>query len=365
MEAEFKRTAIIGVGLVGGSIGLRMKQMEYGGSIVGHDRIEVLDEALGKGAIDECADDLSHAIKNADLIVLATPVDETLRILPVVMSQAKPGAIVTDTAPTKRDLAAVARNVASAKAVYIGGHPLAGSNRRGIANADANLFDSAYWILTPTENTPPAERESLAWWVRMLGSFPLSTPPERHDQMVAMTTHVPFVIALALSQWVAKSSADEPMLQKLATGNFQTLTSLAALPFDMWSAVIDTNRERIEQAVSEFREVLDDCARKLSKGQLPAVWQEAHLFQKKLSRERPGDWDANCDLVVTATDRPGSIARIAGLLAAAEINIRDIAVLYVREGKGGTLRVGLETRADAREALDLLNDHGFSARLKE
>ncbi len=365
MEAEFKRTAIIGVGLVGGSIGLRMKQMEYGGYIVGHDRIEVLDEALARGAIDELAEDLSQAVLNADLIVIATPVDETLRILPVVMSLAKPGAIVTDTAPTKRDLAAVARNVANAKAVYIGGHPVAGSNRRGITNADENLFDSAYWVLTPTENTPPAERESLAWWVRMLGAYPLVTAPDLHDQMMAMTTHVPFVVALALSQWVAKGSAEEPMLQKLATGNFQSLTSLAALPFDMWCAVIETNRDRIEKAIVEFRDELDDCLKKLSNGQLPAVWQEAHLFQKKLSRERPGDWDANCDLLVTASDRPGSIARIAGLLAAAEINIRDIAVIFVREGKGGTLRVGLETRADAREALDLLNDHGFSARLKE
>lgn len=365
MEAEFKRTAIIGVGLVGGSIGLRMKQMEYGGFIVGHDRIEVLDEALAKGAIDECAQDLSQAILNADLIVLATPVDVTLTLLPKVLNAAKPGAIVTDTAPTKRELADAARGVTETKAIYIGGHPLSGSKRRGIANADATLFDSAYWILAPTETTPPAVRESLSWWVRMLGSYPLITTPEQHDQMVAMTTHVPFVIALVLSQWVAKRCAKEPLLQKLATGNFQSLTSQAALPFEMWGAVIDTNREQIERAVAEFREMLDEGARKLSNGQLPEIWHEAHLFQKKLARERPGDWDANCDLVVTASDRPGSIARIAGLLAAAEINIRDIAVLYVREGKGGTLRVGLETRGDVRRALDLLNDHGFSARLKE
>jgi prephenate dehydrogenase len=365
MEAEFKRTAIVGVGLVGGSIGMRMKQMEYGGNIVGHDRLEVLDEALAKGAIDEHAEDLAQAVASADLIVMATPVEETLRLLPAVLTLAKPGAIVTDTAPAKRDLAAVARNVGNARAVYLGGHPLAGSNRQGIANADSNLFDSAYWVLTPTENTPDSVRESLAWWVRMLGAYPLAASPDVHDQLIAMTTHVPFVIALALSQWVAKRSADDPLLKKLATGNFQTLTSLANLPFDMWCGVIDANREQIHSAIMEFRGVLDDCAQKLSIGQLPEVWQQAHSFQKKLTRERPGDWEANCDLVVTASDRPGSIARIAGLLATAEINIRDIAVIYVREGRGGTLRVGLESRADARQALDLLSNHGFSARLKD
>ena len=365
MEAEFKRTAIIGVGLIGGSIGMRMKQMEYGGHIVGYDRLDVLDEALARGAIDEGAGDLSQAVLMSDLIVLATPADETLKLLPTVLRGAKPGAIVTDTAPTKREMVALAASVNDAKGVFIGGHPLSGSNRQGIANADRNLFDSAYWLVTPTEQTPPAERESLLWWVRMLGSYPLVLDADMHDRLVAVTTHVPFVIALALSRWVAQRANDDPLLQKLATGNFQSLTALAALPYEMWHAVVETNREQIAAAMTEFRDALDETIRKLTKGELPEVWQEAHLFQKKLARERPGDWDANCDLVVTASDRPGSIARIAGLLAAAEINIRDICVLYVRERKGGTLRVGLETRAEARHALELLLQHGFSARMKE
>ena len=365
MEAQFKRTAIIGVGLIGGSIGLRMKQMEYGGHIVGHDRLDVLDEAISRGAIDEGAGDLAQALLMSDLVVLATPADETLHLLPTVLRNAKPGAIVTDTAPTKTEIVELARSVSDAKGVYIGGHPLAGSNRQGIANADANLFDSAYWLLTPTKQTPEAERESLAWWVRMMGSYPLVLEAPLHDRLVAMTTHVPFVIALALSRWAAQRSADEPMLQKIATGNFQTLTSLAALPYEMWNPVVETNRDQIAAAMADFLDVLGDSIRRLQEGDLPEVWQEAHLFQKKLARERPGDWDANCDVVVTASDRPGSIAKIAGLLAAAEINIRDIGVLYVRERKGGTLRVGLETRGDARRALELLVEHGFSARLKE
>ena len=365
MEAEFKRTAIIGVGLIGGSIGMRMKQMEYGGHIVGHDRLEVLDEALARGAIDEGAGDLAQAVLMADLVVLATPADETIKLLPTVLRNAKPGALVTDTAPTKFEMLKLARSVTDARGVYIGGHPLSGSNRQGIANADANLFDSAYWLLTPTDQTPPAPRESLAWWVRMMGSYPLLLDAEVHDRLVAMTTHVPFVLALALSRWVSQRSQDEPLAQKLATGNFQTLTALAGLPYEMWHSVIETNRDQIAAAMADFRDVLDEAMRKLGTGELPEIWQEAHVFQKKLARERPGDWDANCDLVVTASDRPGSIARIAGLLATAEINIRDICVLYVRERRGGTLRVGLETRGDAKRALELLQHHGFSARMKE
>ena len=100
-------------------------------------------------------------------------------------------------------------------------------------------------------------------------------------------------------------------------------------------------------------------------GKLTEVWQQAHALQRRLSRERPGDWDANCELMVTVPDRPGTIAQIAGLLAAHNIGIRDIHVMYVRERRGGSLRVILQSRNEARRAMELLTFNGFSARMKD
>jgi prephenate dehydrogenase len=365
MGVEFKRTAIIGVGLIGGSIGLRMKSMSYPGMLLGHDTPEVLDEALERGVIDRGVGDLSEAVADADLIVLAVPIDEIVKILPTVLKNAKPEAVITDTAPAKQELCRLAKATEGTRATYIGGHPLAGSNRQGIGNADASLFENGYWLLTPSEQTPQPVRESLWWWVRMLGAYPLALESELHDRVMAMTTHVPFIVAVALSNWIAQQSNTIPALPKLATGNFQTMTAMAGLPLGVWEGVLRMNQAQVTHALEEFRTVLEVCAKDLKDGKLEGLWQPAHALQRKLVRERPGDWDANCELVVTAPDRHGTIARIAGLLAANEIGIRDIHVIYVRERRGGRLMVVLETRAEARRAMDLLLEHGYAARLRD
>jgi prephenate dehydrogenase len=325
----------------------------------------VLDEALQRGAIDRGAGDLAEAVAEADLVVLAVPLEEALKLLPTVLRIARAGAVVTDTCPVKAELAQIARQTENVRATYVGGHPLSGSDRQGIANADAGLFESAYWLLTPRADTPPAIRESLSWWLRMLGAYPIALEPELHDRIMAVTSHVPFVIALALSLWVARQSGEQPLLAKLATGNFQGMTAAAGLPLTVWESVVRTNQAEVQKALVEFAAVLEECAAQLRAGKLTEVWQQAHALQRRLSRERPGDWDANCELVVTVSDRPGAIAQITGLLAAHDIGVRDIHVIYVREGRGGSLCVVVPSRAEARRAMDILLLNGFSVRMKD
>jgi prephenate dehydrogenase len=363
VTSDFDRIALIGVGVIGGSIGLRLKAMEYRGTVVGFDTPDVLREALERGAIDRGVGDISEAVAGADLIVLAVPVIEALGVLPTVIKQAKTGAVITDTCPTKWELERVALATAGA-GYYIGGHPLAGKDRQGIANADPDLFENAYWLLCPRESVPAESRESLTWWVRMLGAYPLALDAHRHDVVASLTTHVPLILALTLSQWLSERSATEPLLSRLASGNFQAMTALAALPPEMWEGVLHSNREIVLSAVREFQRALAEIEIQLGSNSLADIWQGAAEFQRKLSRERPGDWDANCELAVTVPDRPGTLARIASILAHHAINIRDIGLTFVRERRGGNLRVIVETRSDARRALEVLKFEGFSARLK-
>jgi prephenate dehydrogenase len=365
MGAEFKRIAIIGVGLIGGSLGLRMKSMHLPGIIVGHDQPDVLDEAIMRGAIDSGVGDLSEAVLGSDLIILSTPLGETIRLLPTILKTAKPDAIVTDTAGTKFALSQLAEKTEGARANYLGGHPMAGSNRQGIANADPDLFVSAYYLITPTSKTLPANVESLRWWVRMLGAYPLILDPQLHDQIVAATTHVPFIVALALSYWVAQESKGVPLLQKLSVGNFQSMTAMATLPREVWEDLLRSNQKEVLSAISGFRQALEACERDFRNGKLADFWQQAHTFHRTIARERPGDWESQCELVVIAPDRPGAIAHITSLLAENDINIRDIAVLYLRERMGGTLRVVVATRNEAKHAVDILIDHGYGARIKD
>jgi len=361
LQTDFRKIALLGVGLIGGSIGLKLKAMDYAGTIVGYDRSEVLEEALMRGAIDQGAGDIAEAIAGADLIVMAMAADEVGKMLPTILRTAAPHAVVTDTAGAKSQVLAAARSVTDAKAVFIGGHPLAGSLRQGISNAHPELFASAYWILTPDEQVPNENLTALKWWIRMLGAHPIIINADIHDRIIASTTHRPLVFALALTDWLATQSRDLSFVQKLATGHFQSMTAMSSLPLQAWESVLAANRDQTLAALASFRAHFDEIEALFKSGKLDEVWQRAYSFQRKLARERPGDWDSQSELTVIVSDKPGSLANVAGLLAEHGINIRDIGVLHSRERQGGLLRVSLESLTDARNAIQILQIHGYTA----
>ncbi|MCB9357936.1 MAG: prephenate dehydrogenase/arogenate dehydrogenase family protein [Calditrichaeota bacterium] len=361
LHDDYRRVALLGVGLIGGSIGLKLKAMDFTGSIVGYDKQDVLEEALMRGAIDHGAGDIAEAVAGADLVVLAMDLAEVERILPTVLRICAPNTVVTDTTGAKLGLMKIARETSDARGVYVGGHPLAGSQRQGIANAHPDLFASAYWILTPPEGIQDEQMSALKWWIRMLGAFPIVVEPEIHDRITASTTHMPLVFALALTDWLASESRDVPLSQKLATGHFQTMTAMASLPFAAWESVLTANSEQTKRALESFSKHFEDIKKLFETGKLEEVWHRAYSFQRKLARERPGDWDSQSELTVIVPDRPGTLARIAGLLAEHNINIRDIGMLHSRERHGGVLRVSLESMTDTRSAIQILKQHGYTA----
>ncbi len=361
LHNDFRRVALLGVGLIGGSIGLKLKAMGFTGSIIGYDKQDVLEEAFMRGAIDHGAGDIAEAIAGADLIVMAMDVDQVERMLPTVLRTSAEGTIVTDTTGAKAHLCELARETSDARATYIGGHPLAGSQRQGISNSHPELFSSAYWLLTPPENTPEDQLGALKWWIRTLGAFPIVLDADTHDKIIAATTHMPLVFALALTDWLATRSREMPLAQKLATGHFQSMTAMSSLPLAAWESVLAANREHTKEALDSFCKHFEEIKELFVTGKLEEVWQRAYSFQRKLARERPGDWDSQSELTVIVSDRPGTLARIAGLLAEHGINIRDIGVLHSRERHGGVLRVTLESQSDARSAIQILKQHGYTA----
>ncbi len=361
LRDDFHKVALLGVGLIGGSIGLKLKAMEFSGRVVGYDRKDVLEEALMRGAIDHGVGDISEAIAGAELILLAMPTEEVIKVLPTILRTAPEGAVVSDTAGAKVEISKIARGVKDARAIFVGGHPLAGSQRQGISNAHPELFASAYWLLTPKEDFPTEKLTIFKWWIRMLGAYPIVLPADVHDRIIASTTHMPLLLAMALTDWLATESREVPLMQKLATGHFQGMTALASLPSGVWESVLANNREQTLRALQEFRKHFDELEKLFKSNQLEEVWQRAFSFQRKLARERPGDWDSQSELTVIVPDRPGTLATIAGLLAEHNINIRDIGVMHSRERQGGLLRVTLESLADSRNAIQILKLHGYTA----
>jgi prephenate dehydrogenase len=362
---EFETIAIIGVGMIGGSIGLALRESGFRGQITGLDKKDILDEALAFGAIDRAVGDLAEAVPLADLVVMATPVVETLKLLPTVLKTAQSGRIVTDTGGTKAEVCALASHTKNARGVFIGGHPLTGSARSGLANARAELFASAYYVLTPQEKTADYQLESLKWWVRRLGALPLVLDPTQHDRLVANISHLPLLVALALTEGAGDLARTHPVLYRLVLGDFREMTRMSESTYDAWEGLLYTNKEEILKAIASLRKSLKSYETQLKQDDLTESFRRAHSFRSRMMRHSFGLWDARCELIVTAPDRPGTFARITGLLADHDITIRDLRVIFVRETHGGTVRLVVASPSEAELALKLLKEDGFDAHLRE
>lgn len=362
---EFENIAIIGVGMVGGSVGLALRESGFRGQIIGLDKSHILDKALTLGAIDRAVGDLAQAVPHADLVVVATPVLETQKLLPTILRIARPGTVVTDTGGTKSVICDLAARTEGARGVFIGGHPLTGTVRQGIANAHADFFTSAYYVLTPLEEAESDQLESLKWWVRHLGAIPLVLDPDVHDRLVAVIHHLPLFFSLALAEGAGNLAQSFPVLYRLAQGDFREMTRGLDSPFETWEGLLQTNKEEILKAIERFRKALDNCEAQLKENNLTESFRQAHSFRARVVRTHSGLWDARCELVITAPNRLGTLARITGLLAEHEIGIRDFRLVHVRETHGGTLRLVVTSPSEAALARDLLKKEGFDVKLLE
>jgi prephenate dehydrogenase len=246
-RASYRRIAIVGVGLVGGSFGLAARRRLPGARIVGVDRAPVLRQARRRGAIHEGASSLRVGLRGADLIVLALPVDRLLTILPAVARLAGPDAVVTDVGSTKEAIVRAARRAGLAER-FVGGHPMAGSERSGVAHADARLFAGAPWILCAGGPRSPVRQ--MAAFAARLGARPVVLSPRRHDEVVARLSHLPQLLSVALVNVGTRGAAARAL--GLAGPAFRQMSRLALSPPRIWNGILRTNRKAIERALRDL-----------------------------------------------------------------------------------------------------------------
>ena len=200
LPIRFNTVAIVGVGLIGGSLGMAMKSRRIAGRVVGVGRSrERLDRAVALGAIDEGTTAPEAILAEADLIVLCTTVGHIVQTLGETLARAKPGAVITDVGSTKGTIVAVSLGAPN----FVGGHPMAGSEETGVEAATALLFSEATWAVTPTEATDPQAREAVEMLAREVGAATLTLTADAHDAMLAVTSHLPHVLASALMRQAA------------------------------------------------------------------------------------------------------------------------------------------------------------------
>lgn len=249
---------IIGVGLIGGSLGLSLRQTGFAKQVLGCGRsVANLEVAQSKGCIDGFTQDLSQAVQNADLVVVCVPVLSTASIFAQIAPSLKPNAVVTDVGSVKTTIVTAAK-LLPAPDCFVGGHPIAGSEHSGAAAAESWLFKGKRWVLTPTSRTNPAALKLVSDMVSATGAFIDQQSPERHDQIFAWVSHVPHLLAFALAGAIAKSDAN---LFAQGGSALRDFLRVAASDPVMWRDIFKANTQAIRQAAdavqNEIQALLD------------------------------------------------------------------------------------------------------------
>jgi prephenate dehydrogenase len=246
--------SIVGVGLIGGSFALALREAGFKGRIIGVSSAETVRAALERGVIDE-AQPLERAAAASDVIYLAQPIDRIIQTIGIIDTHVRPGAVITDAGSTKRAIVSQAKgNIKHGR--FVGGHPMAGKESRGVQEAEAGLFRGRPYVLT-------SRNEELEFWIERIGARLVFLDPEEHDRLVALTSHLPQLISTALATLIG----GEADAAKVAGPAAIDLTRLAASPYEIWRDIFFTNAASIDSAIGvfiakleELRSILRDAA---------------------------------------------------------------------------------------------------------
>jgi prephenate dehydrogenase len=337
---------IVGVGLIGGSIGLAARAA--GWEVIGVDAPIVLEKATELEAIDR-ASTLKEA-READLVVLAAPIS---RIAALIEDLAPTDACVTDVASTKTKIVyeAEARDLR-----FVGGHPMAGSQLSGVVNAREDLFHGARYFLTPAGETDPETYREVARFVRSLGAMPTAIDPEKHDLLVAALSHLPHLMAVALLK-VASDISPEAL--SFAGPSFRDLTRVGASSPELWSDILAENAPALGEVLGAFAGAMAQLGSEISnRKSIENRFHAAREAYDALGGILVEESGKNVEIAVPVENRPGVFAEVTTLMGSNSINIHD---LYVRHSN--TERAALVLTLDvesASQAQALLREAGFN-----
>jgi len=247
----FQRVAVVGLGLIGASLGLALHRLSRPPLVVGYDRAgPARSQAMRRQAVDRLAADAAEAVEGADVVILATPVRSIPPLLAEIAPRLADGCLVTDTGSTKAEVVAAAARAAG-EVAFVGGHPMAGKLTSGADEADATLFQGAVYCLTPTAATPPAAVARAVELVEAVGARPYFLEPAEHDGLVAAVSHLPYLLASTLMA-AASAEASWQEMATLAAGGFATMTRLADGEPEMYADICLTNRAAILHQLDRF-----------------------------------------------------------------------------------------------------------------
>jgi prephenate dehydrogenase len=362
MEAGAKpQITIIGLGLMGSSLGLAF--VKKGLTVCGWDADSaVIAEAYRIGAISRQPADFADALAGATFVFVATPVTLIAQMIRDCLPLTAPGTVFSDLGSIKGQVIAEVMAFLPSDYYYVPGHPMTGSERCGISAADPFLFENAAYIIIEDPHTPPAVSGRVIALVKTTGAYIIKLTVAEHDRIVGMVSHLPHLVAAALAGTAGRAEKDQPGTLALAAGGFRDTTRIATGSPQLWEGIIRGNREYILEAIAAFEAQLEKVRRMVATDDaedLRSFLAAAREVRLQIPARNKGFLSLLYEMVVAIEDRPGTIEEILHYLALAKLNIKDIEILRIREGEGGTLRLAFENDTAVEQAVAILTDCGF------
>ncbi len=353
----------IGFGLIGGSIARSLKKngQDVAVHVYSRRKNPDLEDGVREGVIDELVYEIDERIGRCDIIFLCAPVLKNVDFFPLLKPVLGPDSLITDVGSVKSNICAAAAGYGLSDR-FIGGHPMAGSEKTGYKNSTDILLENAYYLLTPTEANRAEDVALLRELVGHTGANCVVLSPEHHDLITAAISHVPHIIAVSLVNLVRQNDDEEENMKAFAAGGFKDITRIASSSPDMWQDICVANGESIDRFLTEFELLIQNFRRMIRESDKPAIYdafQKAGDYRNSIPAKKSSVIAPSFDLFVNIDDRTGAIATIATVLSVNGISIKNIGIIHNREYADGVLKIELYSLEDAEKSERLLRQNHY------
>lgn len=357
----------IGFGLIGGSIARALKEINPGNTLIAYNYNKNkigngLLEAVSDKVLDHICYDLREGFPACDIIYLCAPVLSNISYLSLLKDIIRPDCILTDVGSVKGNIHTAVDSLGLNRQ-FIGGHPMAGSEKTGYQNSHSKLLENAYYILTPTKETPADMVNKLYEIVRETGAIPLVLGPKEHDDITAAISHVPHIIASSLVNLVRDSDDEAEKMRTLAAGGFKDITRIASSSPVMWQNICLTNTDSIryflEKYITHLKEVKNALEQR-DEDYLFRFFDTAGEYRDSIPNKSSGMMKKVFEIYLDIIDETGAIATIATLLATNRISIKNIGIIHNREFEQGVLRIEFYEEEASVLAVELLKKYRYT-----
>ncbi|NBJ92179.1 prephenate dehydrogenase/arogenate dehydrogenase family protein [Parablautia muri] len=362
MKTDFT-CGFVGLGLIGGSIARAIRDFYPDSYILAYDiNQEALKAALADGVINLSLSSIGKEFSGCDYIFLCAPVSENDNYLSQIKKYMSPTCLLTDVGSVKTD---IHRHIEQAglSSQFIGGHPMAGSERTGYINSKTLLLQNAYYILTPCEGISQETIREFKELIASLGAIPLLLSYTEHDYVTAAISHLPHVAAASLVNLIRQSDSPNGIMKLIAAGGFKDITRIASSSPVMWQQICLTNGENISRLLDDYIHSLIQIKKEIDRSGAESLYQffdQARIYRDSFIDASSGPIKKSFTVRIDIADEPGALAAIATILALYQISIKNIGITHNREQADGVLQVEFYEESSIKKAAEILASKGYT-----